>query len=74
MEPCPDCVKWRADYVLQGPDNSIVHLCKCREEPRINKQELSPLITVPDNVSGLYGDVASLDPGWPASWSWWPFR
>ena len=32
MEPCPDCQKWRGDYVLMGEDNSIVHLCKCEEE------------------------------------------
>lgn len=29
-----------------------------------------PLITVSDNLVGLYGDVASLSLGWP----WWPFK
>ena len=35
MKPCPDCQKWKADYVLQGSDNSIVHLCKCGEEDKM---------------------------------------
>ena len=37
MQPCPDCAKWKADYVLQGVDHSIVHLCKCGEDEIVSE-------------------------------------